>query len=63
MNMKILESVGCAIDLNTGITYPLNPTGQPDCFAGTAVHFDDVCDEWHSALSPEDAKTVDEIRV
>ena len=58
MKIKNLESVGCAIDLETGITYPLKVNGEPDFYDGVAVHLDDVCEEWDAALSDADRAVI-----
>ena len=66
--LEILSSVGCAIDDETLMTYPLDCDGIPDeSWAGTceSVHLDDItdcCEEWFAALSDSDRKIVEGLR-
>ena len=48
-----LESVGCALDTKTGMTYPMYADGTHDEEMG--CHIEDIeNDEWFESLSDED---------
>ena len=62
MELKLLESVGTFIDIDTGDTYPQMRNGEVDLHAGST----NVCDmspldDWTRALSPSDAATVERV--
>ena len=47
--MKILKSVGCAIEAD-GTTYPIDED-KMGIDSSMAVHLDDCSDEWYDSLS------------
>ena len=51
-NLLELPSVGCVIDSETGIVYPLFENGDIDLDMG--VEFDEASDEWLESLSEND---------
>ena len=53
-----LHSVGTAFEPDTLETFPLKIDGTPSLDWGTAVHLDDLCEEWREALSPGDLALV-----
>ena len=54
-----LPSVGCVIDLATGLIHPEQVDGLADWFDGMAVPISDVSDEWIAALSETDRECVE----
>tara|TARA_Y100000310_G_scaffold293546_1_gene323177 strand:- start:38 stop:298 length:261 start_codon:yes stop_codon:yes gene_type:complete len=52
-----LESVGCVLDSNAGIVYPMLADGTTD-LEDDGTHLEDVTEEWVDGLSSEDAATV-----
>ena len=58
-NILPLNSVGCGIDKNTGITYPMYKDGTYDKNSG--VHFQDIDEDWFHKLSPEDNIIVNDV--
>jgi len=58
--MKIvkLKSVGSAVDVATGIIYPLTSDNKVVTKEPTNLNTDDVNTDWWLALSPEDFKIV-----
>ena len=52
----LLESVGCGIDPETLITYPMFENNSYDLNGG--VHLDDTCSEWRGALSIKDWNSI-----
>jgi hypothetical protein len=54
-----LHSVGCVIDTETLITYPMLLKGGYDTYEGTQVHIDDCCVDFFENLSDEDFGTID----
>ena len=54
-----LHSVGCVIDTDTLVTYPMLENGEYDINEGTQVHIDDICGEWFGYLSDDDFGTID----
>jgi hypothetical protein len=57
MKLVNLHSVGSIIDSETGTIYPSNIDGTPDLHCGVDVT-DEPSDDWCSALSSADARTV-----
>jgi hypothetical protein len=55
-----LESVGCVLDSNTGIVYPMLADGTTD-LEDDGVHLEDVTEEWGEALSVDDMTLVLEV--
>ena len=55
MRVKTLKSAGCGID-KKGFVYAQFTNGNFDLKNG--VHISDICNEWLSALSKEDKKTI-----
>lgn len=56
MIVKTLKSAGCGID-KKGFVYAQLTNGNFDLKNG--VHISDVCNEWLTALSKEDKKTIE----
>lgn len=52
MQIQKLESVGCGIDIDSGLVYPLNVSGDADQDAG--VHINDLDTRWWEDVSPTD---------
>ena len=54
-----LESVGCALDTKTGMTYPMYTDGTHDEEMG--VHLEDIDEDWFHNLSSEDNIVVNDV--
>jgi len=54
-----LESVGCALDTKTGMTYPMYADGTHDEEMG--VHLEDIDEDWFHNLSSEDNIVVNDV--
>ncbi len=54
-----LESVGCALDSKTGMTYPMYADGTHDEEMG--VHLEDIDEDWFHNLSSKDNIVVNEV--
>ena len=50
--MVNLKSVGCVIDEETLITYPVKKNGKADLNNG--IHLTETCEEWNEALTHKD---------
>ena len=50
--MVNLKSVGCVIDEETLITYPVKKNGKADLNNG--IHLTETCEEWNKALTHKD---------
>ena len=50
--MVNLKSVGCVIDEETLITYPVKKNGKPNLNNGT--HLTETCEKWNEALTHKD---------
>ena len=53
-----LNSVGCILETNRGIVYPMNESGTPDLSCPIGLRQDEVSHEWLSELSSNDYKKV-----
>jgi hypothetical protein len=53
-----LNSVGCILETNRGIVYPMNENGTPDLSCPIGLRQDEVSYEWLSELSSNDYKKV-----
>ena len=56
VKMIELESVGCVIDPETGIVYPLYENGAIDL--GNGVEFEELDQDWLDQLSGDDVDTL-----
>ena len=52
-----LSSVGCVLNVENGLVYPMLVNGTAD-LDDDGVHLNDVEEEWVDGLSTEDAETV-----
>ena len=52
-----LSSVGCVLNVENGLVYPMLVNGTAD-LEDDGVHLNDVEEEWVDGLSKEDAETV-----
>ena len=46
-----LDSVGCRVDLHTGMTHPIEQEGCVNKTPDVAIHLNDVSTEWLDSLS------------
>ena len=53
-----LNSVGCLLETNKGLIYPMNKNGTPDLSCPISLKEDEVSHEWLSELSSVDYKKV-----
>ena len=53
--MVNLKSVGCVIDEETLITYPVKKNGKADLNNG--IHLTETCEKWNEALTHKDFMT------
>ena len=56
VKMIELESVGCVVDTETGIVYPLFENGAIDL--GMGVEFEELDQDWLDELSGDDVDTL-----
>ena len=57
--MIALNSVGCYVNSETGITYPMEKDGNYDKNCG--VHLNDIDEYWYYKLSPSDNIIIQDI--
>ena len=56
-----LDSVGCRVDLHTGMTHPIEQDGCVNKTPDVAVHLNDVSQEWLDSLSSGEYALVEDL--